>query len=62
MSKAPLHGLLDAILPDPACAAVIEAAGSPVLALDGPVAARPLVVAALAVEEGANQPVLAITA
>ncbi|MDQ3579710.1 MAG: DEAD/DEAH box helicase, partial [Actinomycetota bacterium] len=62
MSKAPLHGLLDAILPDPACAAVIEAAGSPVLALDGPVAARPLVVAALAAEEGANRPVLAITA
>ncbi|SDD03395.1 transcription-repair coupling factor [Actinokineospora iranica] len=58
VSKAPLHGLLETLLDDPAAATVIEAAGAPVQELRGPVAARPLVVAALA----AKTPVLAVTA
>ncbi|MGQ0840770.1 transcription-repair coupling factor [Actinokineospora sp.] len=62
MSKAPLHGLLEALLTDPACTAVVEAAGAPAVELQGPVAARPLVVAALAAAQGANRPVLAVTA
>jgi transcription-repair coupling factor (superfamily II helicase) len=57
VSKAPLAPLLDALLP--AAANIIDAAGAPTLDLAGPVAARPLVVAALA---AAGKPVLAITA
>ncbi|PWW65529.1 transcription-repair coupling factor [Actinokineospora spheciospongiae] len=61
MSQAPavLHGLLDTLLADPACLAVAEAAGAPAMAMQGPVAARPLVVSALV---GAGRPVLAVTA
>ncbi|WP_424184250.1 transcription-repair coupling factor [Actinokineospora sp. G85] len=59
MSQAPLHGLLDTLLADPACAAVAAAVGDPALAMQGPVAARPLVVAALV---GAGTTVLAVTA
>ncbi|CRK61514.1 Transcription-repair coupling factor [Alloactinosynnema sp. L-07] len=55
---APLHPLLEVLLPH--VAAITDAAGAPALDLAGPVAARPLVVAALA--EGAKSPVLAITA
>ena len=55
---APLHPLLEVLLPN--LAAITDAAGAPTLDLAGPVAARPLVVAALA--EGATSPVLAITA
>ncbi|MBC6450289.1 transcription-repair coupling factor [Actinokineospora xionganensis] len=58
MSKAPLHPLLESLLP--VAADIVEAAGAPTLDLAGPVAARPLVVAALA--EGADRPVLAVTA
>ncbi|RZS40786.1 transcription-repair coupling factor [Herbihabitans rhizosphaerae] len=57
-----LAGLLPAVLPDPACAAVIEAAGAPTLEIEGPLAARPLVAAALTSDAGAGKPVLAITA
>ncbi|UVS76972.1 transcription-repair coupling factor [Actinokineospora sp. UTMC 2448] len=59
MAKAPLNGLLETVLQDPSLTAVVEAAGAGSLALDGPVAARPLVVAALA---GAGKAVLAVTA
>ncbi len=53
-----LSGLLDAVLPDPALASVIEAAGAPMLEIEGAPAARPLVVAALATKA----PVLVVTA
>ncbi|WP_425393525.1 transcription-repair coupling factor [Actinokineospora enzanensis] len=53
-----MHGLLETLLADPAAAAVTGAVGAPTQTLHGPVAARPLVVAALA----AKAPVLAITA
>ncbi|WP_026422775.1 transcription-repair coupling factor [Actinokineospora inagensis] len=53
-----MHGLLTTLLADPAAVAIAEAAGAPTRALFGPVAARPLVIAALA----AVRPVLAITA
>ncbi|WP_436493691.1 transcription-repair coupling factor [Actinokineospora sp. HUAS TT18] len=55
---APLHPLLQVLLPN--LAVITDAAGAPTLDLAGPVAARPLVVAALA--EGAKSPVLAVTA
>ncbi|GGS14442.1 transcription-repair-coupling factor [Actinokineospora fastidiosa] len=54
-----MNGLLETVLQDPSLTAVVEAAGAGSLALDGPVAARPLVVAALA---GAGKAVLAVTA
>ncbi|HEV2778083.1 MAG TPA: hypothetical protein VGX25_01655, partial [Actinophytocola sp.] len=54
----PLAGLLDAVLPDPALTALIEAAGAPALEIEGTPAARPLVVAALAT----RTPVLVVTA
>ncbi|RLK59529.1 transcription-repair coupling factor [Actinokineospora cianjurensis] len=53
-----LHGLLTTLLADPAAVAISDAVGAPTKVLSGPVAARPLVVAALA----ARAPVLAITA
>ncbi len=59
MSKAPLSGLLESVQHDPSIAAVVEAAGAGSLAIDGPVAARPLVVGALA---AAGKAVLAVTA
>jgi transcription-repair coupling factor (superfamily II helicase) len=59
VSKAPLSGLLESVLHDPSIAAVVDAAGAGSLAIDGPVAARPLVVAALA---AADKAVLAVTA
>ncbi|PPK70331.1 transcription-repair coupling factor (superfamily II helicase) [Actinokineospora auranticolor] len=55
---AKLHGLLETLLADPAATAVADAVGAPTLTLHGPVAARPLVAAALAAEVT----VLAITA
>jgi transcription-repair coupling factor (superfamily II helicase) len=53
-----LSGLLDALLPDPALAAIVEAAGVPALEIEGAPAARPLVVAAAATAA----PVLVVTA
>ncbi|HEU5469979.1 MAG TPA: transcription-repair coupling factor [Actinophytocola sp.] len=53
-----LSGLLDAVLPDPALAALIDAAGTASLAIEGAPAARPLVLAALST----TTPVLAVTA
>ena len=58
----PLSGLLDAVLPDPACVKILEAAGTPALEIEGPIAARPFVVAALAARQGADRPVLVVTA
>ncbi len=57
--QAPLSGLLDAVLPDPALRELVDRAGAPALELEGPTAARPLAVAALA---QAGHPVLAVTA
>ncbi len=62
MTDAPLSGLLTAILPDPALRGVVERAGAPLLELQGPVAARQLVAAVLAADQGAGKPVLAVTA
>ncbi len=62
MTNAPLSGLLHAILPDPALRGVVERAGAPLLELQGAVATRQLVAAALAADEGAGRPVLAVTA
>jgi len=58
-SSARLSGLLTALLPDPALRELVERAGAPTLELQGPGAARPLAVAALA---SAGHPVLAVTA
>ncbi|GDY29873.1 transcription-repair coupling factor [Gandjariella thermophila] len=61
----PLRGLLPTVLTDKALREVVSSAGSPLLEVEGPVAARPLVVASLAAAEdagGADRPVLAITA
>ncbi|HCA85882.1 MAG TPA: hypothetical protein DEQ61_10520, partial [Streptomyces sp.] len=58
-----LHGLLDAVVRDPALAEAVKAASDghrPHLDLVGPPAARPLTVAALA--RSASRPVLAVTA
>ncbi|MFJ2674585.1 transcription-repair coupling factor [Streptomyces sp. NPDC087525] len=58
-----LHGLLDAVVRDPALAEAVKAATNghrPYLDLVGPAAARPFAVAALAREAG--RPVLAVTA
>ncbi|MGW6240695.1 transcription-repair coupling factor [Streptomyces sp. NPDC055094] len=58
-----LHGLLDAVVRDPALAEAVKAATDghrPHLDLVGPAAARPFAVAALAREAG--RPVLAVTA
>ncbi|GAA3724293.1 transcription-repair coupling factor [Streptomyces tremellae] len=58
-----LHGLLDAVVRDPALAEAVSAAADgnrPQVDLVGPPAARPLAVAALARE--AKRPVLAVTA
>ncbi|TVT20752.1 transcription-repair coupling factor [Amycolatopsis acidiphila] len=57
-----MSGLLSSVLADPALRGVIERAGSPLLDLQGPTAVRQLVVAALAADEGAGRPVLAVTA
>ena len=59
MSKAPLSGLLETVLLDSSITALSEAAGAASLALDGPVAARPIVVSALV---NAGKAVLAVTA
>ncbi|HEY8374444.1 MAG TPA: transcription-repair coupling factor [Pseudonocardiaceae bacterium] len=59
---APLHGLLTAALADKALREVVDRAGAPLLELEGPAAARPLVAAALAAEQGAGRPVLLVTA
>ncbi|GBQ03357.1 transcription-repair coupling factor [Streptomyces spongiicola] len=58
-----LHGLLDAVVKDPALVEAVKAAGDghrPHVDLVGPPAARPFVVAGLARE--ADRPVLAVTA
>ncbi|GHF10562.1 MULTISPECIES: transcription-repair coupling factor [Streptomyces] len=58
-----LHGLLDAVVNDPALAEAVEAAGDgnrPHIDLVGPPAARPFAIAALA--RDAQRPVLAVTA
>ncbi|SHG56275.1 transcription-repair coupling factor [Streptoalloteichus hindustanus] len=62
---APLSGLLTAAMADEALRAVVGAAGSSTLEVEGPAAARPLVTAALAANPdrgGAGRPVLAVTA
>ncbi len=58
-TSAHLSGLLDAVLAEPSLREMVARAGSPELALHGPPATRPLVVAALA---HAGHPVLAVTA
>ncbi|MEU1821777.1 transcription-repair coupling factor [Streptomyces abikoensis] len=58
-----LHGLLDAVVNDPALAEAVKAAGDgnrPHVDLVGPPAARPFTIAALA--RNAGRPVLAVTA
>jgi transcription-repair coupling factor (superfamily II helicase) len=55
-----LHGLLSAVLTDPALAGVVSAAGTTTVDLQGPPATRALVATTLA--EGADVPVLAVTA
>jgi len=58
-----LSGLLSAALSTPGLRAVVDRAGAAELALQGPAAARQLVVAALAAEQaagGAERPVLAV--
>ncbi|KFU82756.1 transcription-repair coupling factor [Amycolatopsis lurida] len=57
-----MSGLLHSILPDPALRGVVERASAPVLELQGAIATRQLVVGALAADEGAGRPVLAVTA
>ncbi|TWP48701.1 transcription-repair coupling factor [Lentzea tibetensis] len=54
----PLLGLLAGVLPDKALRTLIDSAGAPELELEGPLAARPLVTAALSTV----QPVLVVTA
>jgi transcription-repair coupling factor (superfamily II helicase) len=58
----PLSGLLTTVLSDKALRALVDAAGEPSLELEGPPAARPLVTAALAAAQGADRPVLVVTA
>lgn len=53
-----LSGLLDAVLPDPSLAAILERSGAPSLEIEGAPAARPLVVAAAATAA----PMLVVTA
>ncbi|MQA09703.1 MAG: transcription-repair coupling factor [Pseudonocardiaceae bacterium] len=62
MAPAALSGLLSAVLPTPGCRAVVDAAGAPLLDIEGPAASRALVTAALADEAGAKRSVLAVTA
>ncbi|HEX4720988.1 MAG TPA: transcription-repair coupling factor [Pseudonocardiaceae bacterium] len=60
-----MSGLLRAVLPDAGLASVVEHAGAGLLELEGPLAARPLVAAALAEATdsgGAGVPVLMVTA
>ncbi|MGH3897243.1 MAG: transcription-repair coupling factor, partial [Pseudonocardiaceae bacterium] len=58
-TSAHLSGLLEAVLPEPSLRELVGRAGAPELALLGPLATRPLAVAALA---RAGHPVLAVTA
>jgi transcription-repair coupling factor (superfamily II helicase) len=60
--SGPLSGLLSAVLPDKALRRVIDSVDAPSLQLEGPPAARSLVAAALASEQGADRPVLVVTA
>ncbi|EHK88897.1 transcription-repair coupling factor [Saccharomonospora azurea] len=60
-SSGSLTGLLSALLSDPAVRGVVDRAGAPLLDLDGPAAVHQIVVAALAADEGAGRPVLAVT-
>ncbi len=60
-SSGALSGLLSTLLSDPALRAVVERAGAPLLDLDGATATHQLVVAALAADQGAGRPVLAVT-
>ncbi|WP_026360789.1 transcription-repair coupling factor [Amycolatopsis nigrescens] len=57
-----MSGLLSAVLPDSALRGVLERAGAPLLDLEGATATRQLVIAALAADQGAGRPVLAVTA
>jgi transcription-repair coupling factor (superfamily II helicase) len=61
-SQPMLSGLLPAIVSEPSVQALLERAGAPLLELQGPPTARQLVAAALAAEQGADRPVLAVTA
>lgn len=60
--SAVLSGLLCRVLPAHAIRAIVERAGTAELDLQGPPAARQVVAAALAAEQGADRPVLAVTA
>lgn len=62
MTDALLSGLLRTVLDDPALRGVVERAGAPLLDLEGPTTVRQLVVATLAAKQGADRPVLAVTA
>ncbi|HEX3591681.1 MAG TPA: transcription-repair coupling factor [Pseudonocardiaceae bacterium] len=64
-TSGPLSGLLRAVLPDAGLRSVVEHAGTGLLELEGPTAARPLITAALAAPAeigGAGQTVLMVTA
>ncbi|OQO92520.1 transcription-repair coupling factor [Saccharomonospora piscinae] len=60
-SSGSLSGLLSAVLSDSALRGVVDRVDAPLLDLDGPTATHQLVVAALAAEQGAARPVLAVT-
>jgi transcription-repair coupling factor (superfamily II helicase) len=62
VTDAVLSGLLSTVLSDPSLRGIVERAGAPLLELQGPTAARQLVAATLAAGEGADRPVLAVTA
>ncbi|GAA1988941.1 transcription-repair coupling factor [Amycolatopsis minnesotensis] len=59
-----MSGLLNTVLPEPSLRGIVERAGAPLLEIEGPVAARQLVVAALAADKAGEKgsPVLAVTA
>jgi transcription-repair coupling factor (superfamily II helicase) len=64
-TSGPLAELLRALLPEAGLKSVVEHAGTGLLELEGPPAARPLVIGALAAPTeagGADTPVLAVTA
>ncbi|AOS61577.1 transcription-repair coupling factor [Actinoalloteichus hymeniacidonis] len=60
--SAPLAGLLTALLGSKPFQDLVDAAGSAAVELGGPPALRPLVAAVLAAQQGADRPVLLVTA
>ncbi|MQA62689.1 MAG: transcription-repair coupling factor [Actinophytocola sp.] len=57
-----MSGILSHALPTAALRAVVDRAGAPELAMQGPPAARALAIAALAAPDGGDRPVLAVAA